>query len=402
MNRRRVACVIQRYGLEVNGGAELLCRWTAEHLNRHVDVEVITTCAVDYERWSNVYPPGPSEVNGVAVRRFKVDRARDLRRFDQITRQVLSDTAGLDDQLEWMRQQGPLSSGLLRYLASERDRFDAFIFFTYLYATTFLGLPLVKDKAVLVPMAHDDPFIRLDIFRSLFEWPKFMAFLTAAEQRLVRRVFDDGGAVPSSVVGTGIDVPDEVRGDRFREKHGLRGEFVVYAGRIDESKNVQELFDFFLSFRAGYAGNLKLVVMGKGTYPIPRHPDIVPLGFISEEDKFDGLQAASVLILPSRYESLSIAVLEAWRVGTPALVNGVCDVLKEQCRAGRGGLWYQSREEFAVALTALLQQPELRRRLALSGREYAGTTYAWDRVVTSYLDALERLESFHTARLPSA
>ena len=53
-----LAFVVQRYGLEINGGAELHCRWVAEHMARHWDVEVLTTRAHDYITWADHYPDG--------------------------------------------------------------------------------------------------------------------------------------------------------------------------------------------------------------------------------------------------------------------------------------------------------------------------------------------------------
>ena len=385
----RVAFVVQRYGLEVNGGAELHCRWVAEHLSRHVDVEVITTCAIDYDRWANDYPPGPGELNGVRVHRFVVDRQRDPRRFQTLTARVLKEPHNLLAQLEWMQQQGPVSSGLQRFIAAERENYDVFIFFTYLYASTYYGIQLVPDKALLVPEAHDEPMIYLDIFRSVFNLPRYIIFNTAVERQMVQRIFANE-RIPSTVLGTGIDVPFDVRASRFRTRHSLTSDFVVYAGRIEQTKNVHELIDYFVAFRAGYDRDLKLVLMGKGSLSVPKHPDILPLGFVSEQDKFDGIQAASVLIMPSKYESLSIALLDAWRVDTPVLVNGDCEVLQQQCRLAQGGLWYQSREEFAVALRLLLDRPDLRRHLAESGRAYAETAYAWERVENRYLEILEQ------------
>ena len=43
----RLAFVIQRYGTEVSGGAELHCRWLAERLARRHEVEVFATRALD-------------------------------------------------------------------------------------------------------------------------------------------------------------------------------------------------------------------------------------------------------------------------------------------------------------------------------------------------------------------
>jgi glycosyltransferase involved in cell wall biosynthesis len=354
-----------------------------------MNVDVITTCAIDYDRWANAYPPGSSELNGVRVHRFAVDRQRDPRRFQALTARVLKEPHDLQAQLGWMWQQGPISSGLQRFIADGRDRYDAFIFFTYLYATTYYGLQLVPHKALLVPTAHDEPTIYLDVFRSVFNLPRYIIFNTEVERQLVQRIFANQH-IPSAVVGTGIDVPSDVSAARFRTQYGLTSDFAVYVGRVDQSKNVQELIDYFLSFRASDDRDLKLVIMGKGSLPLPKHPDILPLGFVSEQEKFDGIQAASVLIVPSKYESLSMAVLDAWRVGTPVLVNGDCEVLRQQCRLAQGGLWYQSREEFAAALRLLLNRPDVRHSLAASGRTYAETAYAWERVENHYLEILEQ------------
>ena len=49
----RLCFVIQRYGAEVAGGAELHCRWLAARLARQHQVRVLTTCARDYIEWRN-------------------------------------------------------------------------------------------------------------------------------------------------------------------------------------------------------------------------------------------------------------------------------------------------------------------------------------------------------------
>ena len=77
----KIAIVVQRYGAEINGGAELHARYIAEHLARHVSVEVLTTCARDYITWANDFPPGEAMAGPVKVRRFPVSQPRDPHTF---------------------------------------------------------------------------------------------------------------------------------------------------------------------------------------------------------------------------------------------------------------------------------------------------------------------------------
>jgi glycosyltransferase involved in cell wall biosynthesis len=388
--RLRVALVVQRYGLEVNGGAELLCRRVAEHLAPYHEVHALTTCALDYVRWKNHYPAGTEELNGVTVHRFKVDRPRRAWRFRRLTRRILSGSRPFFDQLEWMRQQGPISTPLFDHIQEQRAAFDVFVFFTYLYPTSYFGLQLVPEKAALVPAAHDEPFLYLDLFRPLFHLPRFLIYSTDPERELVERTFDNT-YIPAAVVGTGIDVPQDIDAARFREQYDLPQSFVLYVGRIDNAKSCPELFDYFLRYKQGRPGDLKLVLMGKAVIPVPDHPDIVHVGFVPEADKFDGIAAASALIVPSRYESLSMVTLEAWHLEKPVLVNAACEVLRRSCLQSQGGLWYDDYSDFAAKLDRLLEQPELSRQLGRQGAAYVAEKYNWSIVERKYLEILKQV-----------
>jgi glycosyltransferase involved in cell wall biosynthesis len=120
--------------------------------------------------------------------------------------------------------------------------------------------------------------------------------------------------------------------------------------------------------------------------PLPGDPRVVAVGPVSEGEKQDALAAADLLIQPSRFESLSIVLLEAWLAGLPVLVNGRCAVMKGQCRRSQGGLWYDGAEEFGEALTHLLESPALRQRMAANGARYVGMNYSWERVEGQYRD----------------
>ena len=155
--REKIALVNQRYGLEVNGGSELLCRQLAEKLTEHYDVEVITTCALDYEVWSNHYSAGIEVINGVTVRRFKVDRQRVPKRFNSYSAEVLGNRSNTpEDEEKWIDEQGPFCPAAVSYVKEHHGEYKAVIFTTYLYYLTARSMVNNFDNAILLPTAHDE------------------------------------------------------------------------------------------------------------------------------------------------------------------------------------------------------------------------------------------------------
>ena len=390
----RVAFVSPRYGVEVNGGAERLCRDIAEHMAAAWDVEVLTTCALDYMTWRDEYEPGAHAVNGIPVLRFPVDAPRDVVAFNRLSEEVYAGARDPAREAAWMRAQGPYSSRLLAHLESRAADYDRVIYVPYLYATTCYGLPLTRDRSVLVPAAHDEPPLALGIFDDVFRQPRALVFSTPEEQALVNARFHTA-STPQTVAGVGVGASGPVDPERFLRVHGARLEgapFILYAGRIDPSKGCDHLFDYFQRFRRDEPDTtLKLVLLGRPAMPVPDAPDIVPLGFLDDQAKLDAMAAAQLLVVPSPWESLSIVALEAWQAGRPVLVNGMSDVLRGQCIRSNGGLWYDSYGDFRQALAMLLARPEMARALGLAGRAYVAAQYDWRVIEEKYRALLERV-----------
>ena len=391
----KVAIVVQRYGADINGGAELHARYLAERLSRHVQVEVLTSCATDYITWQNALNAGPDVVNGVNVRRFPVARERDPEEFGARSHEVFTKTHSLADELAWLDAEGPASRALIDYIRAHESEFDFFIFFSFRYYHAYHGIRAVAHKAILVPTAERDGALGLSMFAPVFRSVRACMFNSFEERALIQGVANT--EIPGVVVGVGSEIPPQSNPIRFRQKFNMRDRFAIYIGRIDENKGCAELFDYFQRYARMLVEGLHLVLIGTPVIPIPKHPRIHHLGFVGDQDKFDALAAAELLIMPSYFESLSMVALEAWALGKPVLANGQCDVLKGQCIRSNGGLYYDNFAEFFETLRAIDFNPGLAAILGRNGREYFQRHYSWPIIERKYLDMLDRLKRDGTA-----
>ena len=394
----KLAVVVQRYGADVNGGAELHARYIAERLSRHAQVEVLTTCARDYVTWRNERPEGVEQINGIAVRRFPVRHERHPIQFGRRSQKVFEHRHSVADELAWLESEGPASPALISYLERHAGSFDYVLLFSYRYYHAWHGARRVNSKAILVPTAERDPAIGLGIFGPVFRGVRAVMY-NSPEERAMIQAATKNHDVPGVVVGVGSDVPDRADPARFRRKHRITRPFAIYIGRIDENKGCTELFDYFQRYAATFPRGLDLVLVGNPVMPIPKHRRIHHLGFLPDTDKFDALAASDLLIMPSYFESLSMVALEAWALGRPVLANGRCDVLKGQCIRSGAGLYYESYQEFAETLYSLESNGPLHARLGRNGREYFQRHYTWPVIERKYLDMFERLRRESSPRV---
>jgi glycosyltransferase involved in cell wall biosynthesis len=426
----RIAFIVQRYGSEVLGGSEQLCRLVAERLAHQHEVEVLTTCARDYVTWKNEYTEGTDRVRGVTVRRFATTRTRDQDSFNRYSDWIFNNAHSRNDEMEWLKQQGPWAPGMTEYLRRHHQQYDVLIFFTYLYAPTVLGIEVNPGRSILVPTAHDEPAIRLDIFKDVFGRAAALCYLTDSERRFVQSSFHDRPLL-EELMGVGVDIPQQqpyprmpqpqeeeerpgnddtqeaaepadpdrtteedttvrewpshlmARGSVFRRRHRLHGPVALYGGRIDPGKGCEELIEYFASY-VKEGGEATLVLMGAKLMALPEEPYIRFAGMLNESERVQALEAATVVVCPSPFESLSLLALEAMSVGTPVLVNGRSEVLVEHCVRGNAGLWYADRNEFIECLQLLVRDARLRAALGRNGRDYVRRHYRWEVVLGKY------------------
>ena len=385
----KIAVVVQRYGADISGGAELHARYIAERLARYADVEVLTTCARDYVTWRNELKSGEERVNGVVVRRFRVARPRDTRDFGFRSRWVFDHPHSLADEQAWLKSEGPFSPSMMRFIKRHRADFDFFVFFSFRYYHAYHGARLAADRAVLVPTAERDPAIGLSLFAPVFRGVRAVMYNSPEERALIEAVSQRQG--PGVIVGVSSEIPDRTEPGRFRRAYNAQRPFALYVGRIDENKGCKELFAYFEQYAARHPGGLDLLLVGSKQFEPPTHARIRHLGFLPDQDKFDAIAACDALIMPSPYESLSMVVLEAWALGKPVLVNGQCDVLRGQVLRSGGGLYYDSADEFVESLYVLEGRGPAGAILGTQGREFFRRHYTWQVIERKYKEMFDRL-----------
>ena len=264
------------------------------------------------------------------------------------------------------------------------------LFFSLRYYHAFHGARAVPDKAILVPTAERDEVLGLEIFKPILRGVRACMY-NSPEERALLQAMAGRDDVPGVVVGVGSEIPAAANADRFRQRTGIHGRTAIYIGRIDENKGCAELFEYWQRYSEITPGGLTLVLIGTPVLPVPSHPRIRHLGFVSDDEKYDALQAAEFLIMPSYFESLSMVALEAWGMGKPVLANGRCDVLRGQAIRSNAGLYYDSYPEFVEAVRVLESSPGIAATLGRNGRRFFQAHYTWPIVEKKYLDMFARL-----------
>jgi glycosyltransferase involved in cell wall biosynthesis len=384
----RVGIVVQRYGKEVVGGAESLARDIAERLNSSgFDVTVFTTTARDYITWKNEFKPGESILKGVIIKRFPVEKQRDIGAFNRFSHVFFNQEPDERDEMKWIHDQGPYSPALIEGIQKARQDMDVFLFFTYLYYPTVEGLKVVDKPVVLFPTAHDEPPIYLNLMKDVFKRPDALFFLTGAEMDFVKKTFQLDNM--TALIRTGTDIKENIDENLFKRNYLQYAPFILYAGRIEKGKGLEPVFEAYGEIKKRRL--IDFVLMGKKLMDIPGIEGLKYVGFVSEEEKLSAFKGAIASVQPSPLESLSITTLESFSQGTPVLVNKRSAVLCEHIDLSGGGFTYDNIDEFIRHFYTIFDQRKLRREMGLKGYNYVKEYFSWDVVIDKIKEELEKI-----------
>jgi len=384
----KIAFVSPFFGTEAAGGAESECRNTAIRLAASgINVEILTTCARDiHHNWNmNYYAQGVAREDGLTIRRFRTEHVN-LEGFDALNKKIIQGVKLSEEEERLFMALYVNSLDLYRYLSAHGNDHDWICFIPYLFGTTVYGSLFNPARTILIPCLHDEGYARLQAVKELFHRSARIVFHVNAERELAQRLYGD---LPGRIlmIGEGIDTDLLSDADRFRARYNISSPFVLYAGRKDESKNVHTLIRYFTAYKEAHQGDLKLVLVGPASLPIPERmkDEILDLGFVPHQDRNDAYSAATVFCQPSLNESFSIVMMESWLCKTPCLVSGKCAVTREHVVRSGGGLYFDNYADFDGCLTYLMEQPDMRNRMGLAGREYVLSQFAWDTIISRYI-----------------
>jgi glycosyltransferase involved in cell wall biosynthesis len=385
----KLAFVIPWFGPDIPGGAEAVCLHTASHLHQAgCQVEVLTTCIKEFRsNWSvNYHPRGTETIQGLTVRRFPVAQC-DASAFHGINGRLMNGQSITTEEETVFIREMMRCDELILFIDKHRSEY-VFLYVPYMFTSTYCGVLTAPQQSVLIPCLHDESYAYLGIYKAVFEQARGVIFHSRAEKALAERLYALRNDA-ARLLGGGVEtrfVPDP---SRFKKKYQL-DRFLLYAGRKDAGKNVPLLIDYFCRYKENYPEDLKLVLIGDGPLSIPaRHEhDIIDLGFVPIQGKYDAYAAALALCQPSLNESFSLVIMESWLAETPVLVHERCPVTRDHCLASNGGLWFDSFTDFIGCLEYLKENEQRSRRMARNGRRYVLANYSWDRMVKKYLHAL--------------
>jgi glycosyltransferase involved in cell wall biosynthesis len=384
--RGRLALCPTRFGPGIVGGAEIVLRGMALRLrDRGWDVEILTTCATDHHTWENVLPAGVSIEDGLRVRRFPVVAGGGPDRAELERRVLAGDRLTRAEQERWLHS-GMRVPGLRDHVRAHARHHRALVYTPYPSWVSVACSAVAPDRSVLWTCLHDEPYAALDVFRPMFTDVAGLLFQSGPEHDLAHRLVPDSAPralAPHAEVGCGVEVPATYDPDGFRARYGVRGRFLLYAGRREGAKGWDALLDAFAAATVRHDLPFSLVTMGGGPVrpPAAVADRVVDLGFLPDADRDSAFAAAEAYVQPSRYEAFSRTVMEAWLAGTPVVANAGSDVVAWHCRRSGAGLLYADADELARHLRFLADAPDRAARLAEGGRAYVLEHYGWDAVL---------------------
>jgi glycosyltransferase involved in cell wall biosynthesis len=252
-----------------------------------------------------------------------------------------------------------------------------------------------------VPCVHDEDMAYFKTMGHMFQRVNGLLFNTIEEQIFTSNLH--GIPLEDSIVsGGGVEVTLTPDPDAFKLKYNIVDDYFIYVGRQVSGKNVPQLIELFNRFTTEHSQKAKLLFLGKGEDQIiemiKASPNIIHIGEVSDQDKFDGIAGATALIQPSLMESFSIVIMESWLCNIPVIVHELCEVTKGHCDRSNGGLYYKDYDSFKEVINDFLTTSTKVKDMGQKGCDYVKENYTWantaERMLTFFQQKGFKRENF--------
>jgi glycosyltransferase involved in cell wall biosynthesis len=271
-------------------------------------------------------------------------------------------------------------------------------------------LPLYRPKRIVTTL-HDIGFERLPkLYRPAeLRYHRYSARLAVRRANRIltvsefskREILEIYKLPPERVVVTPLahdplryrpDVPAEDAG-RVLDKYRLSRPYFLFAGRVEEKKNVANLIHAFSIFKSmrGIGDPIKLFLAGAPGFGIERIRKeietrkmgefVVMPGYVPEEDMPALFAQAHALTFPSNYEGFGLPILQAQACGAPVIASYACSMPEVGGQA------------------ALYVKPDEPEDIARAMRELVGESALWERLRDLGFENVKRYSWDETARL---
>ena len=395
---KKIGFVIPWYSDEVRGGAETELRGIAKHLNASgVELEILTTCVKEFSSdWSvNFYKPGEADEGGIKVIRFPA-RKRDTAAFDQVNLKFIKGIPVTTEEEQIFMNEMVNSPKLYEYIKEHKDEYALFVHIPYMFGTAYFGIQAAPEKSVLIPCLHEEAYAHMSLWNDVFGKLAGLIYLSTPEMKLANELYDLS-KTKQAVLGAGVDSDFDPVASRFREKFKINDPFILYAGRKDTGKNVDVLIKYFREFRRRNPSynTLKLILIGGGSIDIPADiaSEVIDLGFVDRQDKYDACAASLCLCQPSTHESFSIVIMESWLAGRPVLVHENCDVTCAFAQESNSGLYFKDFFDFEGAVKYYIENPDTADTMGRTGREYVLERFTWDVITRKFTEFFKEVSN---------
>ncbi len=384
---KKIGFVAPWYGETIPGGAEMELRGLVHHLkDAGVELEILTTCVKDFMcNWNkNYYKAGNYMEAGIPIKRFLVRHGNhDI--FGKINTKILNNIMiSRAEEQDFIREM-IRSTDLEQYIKKHQKEYSLFVYIPYMFGTTYYGVMACPKKAVMIPCLHDENYAYMSIYKRCFEAARGVIFHAKPESDLAQKLYQMQ-KTKHAVLGEGVDTDLIGAAERFRKKYQIETPFLLYAGRKDKTKNVDTLIRYFEKYKRENSNDLQLVMIGPASIEIPEsiQNEVIDLGFVPLQDKYDAYTAAHMLCQPSKNESFSLVIMESWLAGRPVLVSEECAVTSNFAKESNGGFYFSDYYQFEAQVNYLLENPKIADQMGQSGQEYVKKNFSWDVIVKKY------------------